>query len=134
MDSRVSSLAFTKSHRLLNAGDFQAVFNDAPVRAPHAHLLILSRPNTRNHPRLGLVIGKKNVRLATSRNQIKRLLRETFRLRQQELAGLDIVILARRGLDQLDKKNQHKLFDKQWSRLIKKAGDLQPPARSGNTA
>lgn len=117
--------AFTKSHRLLNASDFQAVFNDARFKTSHQHLLILSRPTSLaisdGPPRLGLVIAKKHIRLAVQRNRIKRILRETFRQHQHQLTGIDAVVLARRGLDQLDNAQLHALFAKQWARIIKKA-------------
>ncbi|MEC8429443.1 MAG: ribonuclease P protein component, partial [Pseudomonadota bacterium] len=67
-----------------------------------------------------LVIAKKNIRLAVQRNRIKRILRESFRLRQETLIGLDIVVLARRGLDDLDNQQLHQLFHQQWQRLEKK--------------
>lgn len=117
----MSSKTFGKNLRLLNASDFKAVFDDAPIRASHQHLLILSRKNTSDTPRLGLVIAKKNVRLAVSRNRIKRIARESFRLHQDKLDGIDAVVLARRGLDSLDNADLHKLFNKQWARIIKKA-------------
>jgi ribonuclease P protein component len=120
----VPSEAFGKSLRLLNARDYGAVFDDAPVRASHQHLLILSKPNQLSSARLGLVIAKKNVRLAVQRNRIKRILRESFRLNQQQLVGLDIVILARRGLDELDNRQLHKLINKQWQRLLKRKAQL----------
>ncbi|MAZ89542.1 MAG: ribonuclease P protein component [Cellvibrionaceae bacterium] len=115
------SKAFSKSLRLLNASDYQSVFNDASLRASHQHLLILSRPNLSDSPRLGLVIAKKHIRLAVQRNRIKRILRESFRQHQQQLGGVDAVVLARAGLDKLDNEQLHKLFRKQWGRIIKKA-------------
>ena len=43
--------------------------------------------------RLGLAISKKHCRQATGRNRIKRIVRESFRQHQAELAGLDIVVI-----------------------------------------
>ena len=67
------------------------------------------------------MIAKKNIRLATQRNRIKRILRESFRLQQQQLSGIDTVVLARRGLDQLDNAELRKEFDQLWQQLQKKA-------------
>lgn len=117
--------AFSKTLRLLNASDFQCVFNDAPLRASHKNILILARPNGLPYPRLGLVIAKKNVRHAVQRNRIKRIARESFRLRQQDLAGIDAIILARRELDQLDNAALHLLYAQQWQRVLKKFRSAQ---------
>ena len=52
--------------------------------------------NGRDYPRLGISIGRKKVRRAVARNQIKRLLREAFRLGKEELpAGIDLVVVPR---------------------------------------
>jgi ribonuclease P protein component len=56
---------------------------------------VLFRQNGERRARLGLAIAKKHCRLATDRNRLKRIVRESFRLRQRELAGLDIVVLNR---------------------------------------
>ncbi len=132
------SESFGKDLRLLNANDFKAVFDDAPFRASHQHLLILARTNPALNapvlsddamcPRIGLVIAKKNIPLAVQRNRIKRIARETFRQQQDKLSGIDAVVLARRNLDSLDNAELHSLFNKQWQRVIKKAKKAQEMA------
>jgi ribonuclease P protein component len=52
---------------------------------------IHTRPNDLAHARLGLIVSRRVVPLATRRNRYKRLMREAFRLRQQELGNLDVV-------------------------------------------
>ena len=127
MDNNPSvDLSFTKSLRLLDSNAYKTVFDDAQIKVSSKQSLLLARlnQNSNSHiamPRLGLVIAKKNVRLATQRNRIKRIIRESFRLRQHQLGGVDTVVLARRGLDQLDNNDLHQLFDKLWSQLQKKA-------------
>ncbi|HEY7883958.1 MAG TPA: ribonuclease P protein component [Cellvibrionaceae bacterium] len=111
---------FSKHQRLLTPADFRAVFNDAPYRASHQHLLILSRPNQLAVARLGLVIAKKHIRLAVNRNKVKRVIRESFRQRQQQLAGLDVIVLARSGMGEMDKATLSKQLDTQWQRIVRK--------------
>lgn len=119
----VSPLGFTKSQRLLNAHDFKAVFDHADYRVSHGQMLLLSRKNNLNYPRLGLVIAKKNAKLAVQRNRIKRIIRESFRLHQQQLPAVDIIVLARRGIDSLDNSQLQHLTAKSWQRLIHRASD-----------
>lgn len=116
----MSTLSFSKSVRLLKSADFQVVFNNAPFRASHQHLLILAKPNKLTLPRLGLVIAKKHIRLSVQRNRVKRLIRESFRHKQAHLQGLDVIVLARRGLDLLENPKITVELEKQWQRIIRK--------------
>jgi ribonuclease P protein component len=119
-DNQPKSSAFKKSSRLLNSNDFQTVFNAAPIRASHQHFLLLARQNQLSSTRLGLVIAKKNIRLAVDRNRMKRLIRETFRVKQQLLVGLDVIVLARNGMNNLSNAQLIEQLDLQWLRLIRK--------------
>lgn len=121
----VADFAFDKSSRLLVQHDYQRVFQGAQFKISDRHLLILAVSNTLNHPRLGLVIGKKNVRLAVQRNRIKRHARETFRLFQHQLPPVDAIVLARSQLDRLSDAELNQLFNRQWARLAKKAATPQ---------
>lgn len=116
----MSSFAFPKALRLLKSPDYQAVFANAPFRASHQHLLILSRANGLPQGRLGLVVGKKTIRLAVNRNYVKRHIRESFRHHQQQLHGLDVIVLARRGLDECSGRSIETLLAKQWQKISRK--------------
>ncbi len=111
---------FTKASRLLGSSQFSPVFSQARYRVSSSNLLVLARPS-QQAARLGIVVAKKNVRLAVQRNQIKRLVREAFRVRQKEFGTIDMVVLARSGLDSLNKqdisKQVHRLFDELLKKL-----------------
>ena len=113
----MSQYSFSRNHRLLNAGDYGRVFDSPAYRASHRCLLLLASPNGLDHNRLGLVIAKKNVGLAVQRNRIKRVARETFRQLPEGRDGLDVVLLARRGIDQLDNATLSTIFRQQWQKL-----------------
>lgn len=108
---------FAREKRLLTPRQFKAVFDSPSGKLPGRNVLILVRENGLPHPRIGLVIGKKSVKLAVERNRIKRQLRETFRLHQMELTGWDIVVIARKGLADLDNPELARQFAKLWRRL-----------------
>lgn len=120
-----SDFGFAKPLRLLTAAQYRAVFNQTQVRAAHPQLLILARLNELDHPRLGLVVAKKHVRNACDRNRIKRITRETFRLYQHQLPPLDAIVLARPGIDKLDKAELAKLLNKLWRKLAQRAQAVQ---------
>ena len=88
-------LGFPRSRRLKQEGDF------ARARAQGRRLIcgclianVLPRPG-RPGARLGVVTGK-TVGNAVARNRARRLMRESFRLHQHELAGpVDLVLVAR---------------------------------------
>ncbi len=65
------------------------------------------------------MISKKSARRAVDRNRIKRLTRESFRLQQHRLPAVDIVILARRGITELDNATLHRQLHGMWRRLEK---------------
>lgn len=122
----MAGFSFPKSLRLLTPAEFKQVFDSAALKVSTKEVLILARANQLDHPRLGLVIAKKHVRRATARNRIKRIIRETFRLHQHlftgTAAGLDVVILARAGLDRLDNAALHQQLPSLWRQLQRKAG------------
>jgi len=78
---------------LPDAAAFGRVFRGAD-RSRDAYFTVLSKPNGLGIARLGLAISKKHCRLATERNRLKRLVRESFRRHQDVLAGLDVVVIA----------------------------------------
>lgn len=121
----MTSEAFPKSHRLLRSDQFRNVFAHAPLRASHRYFLILARPNQLPRARLGLIIAKKHVRRATDRNRLKRLIRETFRRQDPPLVGIDVIVLARKGMDGLPNPELIEQLNRQWRRLARKSA--QPP-------
>ena len=131
--------AFSKSMRLLNSKDFQTVFDNAPLRTSHQHFLFLARTNQLDRPRLGLVIAKKHIRHAVDRNRMKRLIRETFRAKQQQLAGIDVIVLARKGMNDATNTVLIEQLNGQWERLIRrlqkaKTEQLKPPEQPSSVS
>lgn len=49
-------------------------------------------------PRLGILVSRKHSPLATVRNRIKRCIREAFRLEQERLGPLDILVRPPYGM------------------------------------
>ena len=103
------SNGFSKPLRLLKPKDFQHVFSNAE-KFGNRNWTFIVRPNQQLYPRLGLAIAKKQLQRAVWRNRVKRLAREAFRLHKKELSGYDIVVLGRKGMQDIDNKTLHKSF------------------------
>ncbi|MFC0574402.1 ribonuclease P protein component [Paraburkholderia solisilvae] len=89
--------AFPKAARLLKTDEFSSVFRLRPWRRT-AHFVVYARP-TGNDARLGLVIGKKYAPRAATRNMIRRLAREAFRVRRADFGGWDVLIRLHTKID-----------------------------------
>ena len=89
----VERTSLSKSERLLLKADFSAVFNKPNGRFSTNPLRLLYRKNDLGLSRIGIIIPKKIVRLATSRNRHKRLIKEQFRLAKERLPNVDTVLL-----------------------------------------
>lgn len=113
----MSPEAFGKDKRLLTQPDFQRIFDASEYRVSNRHFLVLAKRNQYGVPRLGLVIGKRNCRLAVSRNKIKRLARESFRHRQYSLPTVDIIFLARRELGLVPGAEFREMLSRAWQNL-----------------
>lgn len=119
---------FGREKRLLEAKHFKAVFDSPDYRLSGRCILVLARHNQLNHARLGLVAGKKNSKLAVTRNQIKRQFREYFRLHQSELPCVDMVIITRRGISELSGIELRQELAKQVKRLLRQQQSVKTPS------
>jgi ribonuclease P protein component len=83
--------------RLRRKGDFVRAFRKGR-RLDGALFLMIAVANDLGHPRLGLAAGKR-VGDAVRRNRAKRVLREIFRHNKERLAGIDLVLVAKPGVE-----------------------------------
>lgn len=74
---------------------------------------------------MGLAISKKHCRLAVSRNRIKRLVRESFRRHQQELAGIDVVVLNQPETHKASNAQLLASLEKHWQKCRALSGPKQ---------
>ncbi len=140
---------FTMYHRLLKPYEYEQVFNATgqprtssvasvpsgttpaspgvgrvppPGGGYHSSrggVTLRSRRNGGDVPRLGLIISKKSIKRAVDRNRVKRTIRESFRLCQSRLSGLDVVIMSRVGLGELSGPELRAVLDKHWDTLAR---------------
>ncbi len=83
-------------------------------------MTVLATANGLEYARLGLAISRKAARHAVDRNRIKRIVRDSFRHQTQHLGGLDIVVLGRRGVDELTNSALRQTLEHHWKRLARR--------------
>ena len=74
--------------------------------------------NDQVHARLGVTLAKRFIKRAVHRNQIKRQIRESFRL-HPEISGFDIVVQTRKTTNLNDLKAIRQAADELFKRLQK---------------
>lgn len=113
--------AFQRHQRLLSETDFKPVFAK-PQRSTLRYFTVLARrnQNTNAPARLGLAIAKKQLRLATARNHVKRQIRESFRLQQHALVGIDFVVMVRQAIQTADNAAMQRELQQHWRFLLRR--------------
>lgn len=112
-------LDFRPEQRLRTAAEYDAVFSK-PLRSRDQYFLLLARENNQNHPRLGLIVSKKKVRKAVSRNRIKRIIRDSFRLNQHQLPDVDVIVLAYHPVDKVESLVLRQSLCTHWDKLTRR--------------
>jgi ribonuclease P protein component len=107
----ISNETFSKREHLLKTKDFRNVYNKGLSCKKGPYILYIL-PNALGHNRIGFSISTRNVKLATRRNRLKRVLREVYRKRKKNLRrGFDMAVVAKRGLgDSIDYKRIEEIF------------------------
>jgi len=109
---------FTHKSRLTQSGDYKLVFR-SPCRSIDNCFIIIARPNGMQSARLGMAISGKRIRVATHRNRLKRLVRESFRKHQGLLSGTDIVVTANKYPGRISNKIIFDSLQKHWEKLAR---------------
>ncbi|QGZ62803.1 ribonuclease P protein component [Paraburkholderia acidisoli] len=144
MPSRTQA-AFPKAARLLKTDEFSSVFRLRPWRRS-AHFVVYGR-ETGNEARLGLVIGKKFAPRAVTRNLVRRIAREAFRVRRAQFEGFDLLLrlhtkfdrkalpgASSPGLKALCRSEIESLFEKAVREVARRAAPASSAAASAAPA
>lgn len=118
MEPDSSNEPFPRSARLLTPKQYKQVFAK-PFKLFQPGLIFFCRENELSHPRLGLAVSKKNLPRAVDRNRAKRLIRESFR-RQMHHKHVDVVVLTRNPIINMDNTQIFEQLDWLWTQVRKK--------------
>ncbi len=116
LSKKVDNFTFPRELRLVTPSHYSRIFNQ-PIKAVSDHFTILAKFNELPHARVGLIVAKKKEKTAVGRNRIKRITRESFRLNQHEFPNIDIVVIARDGIGNIDNEKLNKQLKKLWKKI-----------------
>jgi ribonuclease P protein component len=88
-------LTYRKSQRIASEKDFAAVLGQRHV-ARRGVMRLYQAPNELGYPRFGVSVSK-TCGGAVERNRIKRLVREVFRLNQEQIPAGDYILIVSQG-------------------------------------
>ena len=112
---------FGRDQRLLRQNDFSQIFRHPhPVRVSAPGILLLAIRSAEPHPRLGLVVAKKVLRRAVWRNRVKRIARESFRLKGARLPAMDVVMIAKAPIATLSNQQLREHLDRLWAQASRR--------------
>jgi len=108
---------FRAYNRLKRPEEFKRVFS-SKNRSSDNSFMFMARENGIQLARLGLAVPKKHVHKSVDRNRLKRIIRESFRLRLKQLEGKDVVVVVKSRLDINSEKVESGLV-KHWDKICK---------------
>jgi ribonuclease P protein component len=94
MQSTPRELRFGVELRLRSKPQFDAIYASGR-RLDDRFFGLRVKANGLTHPRIGLAVAVKTAGSAVTRNRLRRLVRESFRLAQHELPPVDVVVAAK---------------------------------------
>lgn len=119
-------MKFPRRARIDSQADFRRVFAQHTVSRDR-YFKVLFRDNGRDHARLGMAVSRRNCRHASGRNRLKRLIRESFRAHQQELAasgGRDLVVMPTEQAAKMSNRSLREALEGHWKNVC---GHTQAP-------
>ncbi len=107
---------FHRQERLLSSQDYKSVFAK-PIKSADALYTVLAKPNYLSYARLGVIVSKKNVRTATARNRLNRIVRESFRTHKDIIKAYDVVVICKQHSDAAINQTLSTKLQKHWKFL-----------------
>jgi ribonuclease P protein component len=119
-------LTFPAARRLRRKWEFDQLYARGK-RLGNSYFGMTVHPNSLGLARLGTAVASKPFGGSVPRNRIRRLIRESFRLRQHELPNVDMVISARPPARQASAAELRASLDGLWDKVkIQCASSSQP--------
>lgn len=109
---------FSKKFKIIKPEQYKNIFSK-PKRSVDNKFVIIAKKNKVNHPRLGLAISKKSIKLSVQRNRIKRLIKEYFRKEVISTdQSIDFIVMAKKNIQTNKNDKLYLSLDTNFKKLI----------------
>ena len=90
-------MALSVKHSIPSSSGFGHVLSKPEFKINKGNFFIFAKQNSENRARLGVSVRKRDYRLATHRNIIKRRIKNSFMKRASKFPAFDFVVLVKPG-------------------------------------
>lgn len=119
-------LTLPARRRLRRKADFEAAYAGGR-RFGNGFFGVIAFWNDQGCPRLGLAVAVRTAGGGVERNRLRRLIRESFRLHQHELPGLDLVVSVKSGARDAKAADLRASLSELWTSIAAKARAARGP-------
>lgn len=110
---------FKKDRRLDCSAEFSSVLS-SKFRSYDELFRVVALKNGGGPGRLGVTVSRRTAKQAVNRNRIKRIVRESFRKKQEDLLGLDLVAVAKAASSNSENAVLFNSLARHWQDVIRK--------------
>ena len=97
-------MPLSSKHTVPSKSGFKNIFTNPDLKINKDGFFVLAKKNNKQNPRLGVSIKKRDYKLATERNRIKRKIKGSFMSNISLIPALDIIVMVRPGKGTENKK------------------------------
>lgn len=113
------NFCFKKQNHLQKSSDFKLLSSKGQQFRGQFFITIYKRNGQQQINRLGITVSKKCSKRAVDRNRLKRLIRESFRLNQQQFNAYDVVVIGRRLAVSVSNEELFNELSWMWQKLVR---------------
>ena len=90
-------MSLSVKHSIPSSSGFGHILSKPEFKVNKGNYLIFAKRNSVNTPRLGVSVRKRDYKLATHRNVIKRRIKNSFMKQASKFSAFDFVVLVKPG-------------------------------------
>ena len=103
-------MSLSDRYKVPSSPGFSGILSNPDFKFNKGSYLVFGKENSVKTPRLGVSIKKRDYRLATQRNMLKRKVKNSFMYFIEDLPSIDFVVMVGPGVQPDDKKTLCELW------------------------